>query len=94
MTNDCQSESGSVVSSTALLDARQRERELCKRDVCIYCDGREPGYKRTPDGPNDAGNWTHLYTATKRSNDRVLCQASSIFARERFERTQASEEDV
>lgn len=69
------------------LDARQKERELCKQDVCMYCGGRALGYKRIPDGPNEAGNWTHLYTTTMRSNDRVLCIASSIFARESFDRT-------
>jgi hypothetical protein len=90
MTSDSQSENGGVVSSTAWLDARQKERELCKRDVCMYCGGRALGYKRTPDGPNESGNWTHQYTTTMRSNDRVLCVASSIFARESFERTQAS----
>lgn len=59
-------------------------REMCKRDVCMYCDGRAIGYKKIPDGPNEAGNWTHQYTATMRSQDRVLCVASAIFARERF----------
>ncbi|MDP2651952.1 MAG: hypothetical protein Q8O94_02360, partial [bacterium] len=59
------------------LDARKKERELCKQDVCPYCGGRALGYKRTPDGPNEAGNWTHLYTMTACSSDphrnRVLC---------------------
>lgn len=52
----------------------------------MYCGGRALGYKRVPDGPNEAGNWTHQYTTTMRTGDRVLCQASAIFARENFER--------
>jgi len=65
-----------------------KERELCKQDVCLYCGGRALGYKRIPDGPNEADNWTHQYTGTMRTEDRVLCIASAIFAHENFERWQ------
>lgn len=58
-----------------------RERELCKRDVCMYCGGRALGYNRIPDGPNSSGNYTHRSQTT---THEVLCVASSIFARERF----------
>lgn len=71
----------------------QEERELCKRDVCMYCGGRALGYRRVPDGPNEAGNWTHQYTTTQRSQDRVLCEASAIFARERFEQLQETNQE-
>ena len=71
-----------------------RERELCKQDVCMYCGGRALGYKRIPDGPNEAGNWTHQYTATMRTGDRVLCQASAIFARENYERRNSPNKQI
>lgn len=67
-----------------------QEREMCKRDVCMYCAGRCPGYNSTPDGPNDAGNWTHAHRSVARGEDRKLCLASAIFARERFEKGVAS----
>ncbi len=63
----------------------ERERERCKKDVCMYCSGRAIGYKRIPDGPNEAGNWTHQYMTTMRTEDRVMCKASAIFAREAYE---------
>jgi hypothetical protein len=65
----------------------KRERELCKRDVCMYCGGRALGYNRIPDGPNEAGNWTHKSTTSEREEHRVLCHASAILARENFERS-------
>lgn len=61
-----------------------RERELCKRDVCKYCGLRALGYERFPDGPNEAGNWTHQHRDSLRLEDRVLCAASAIFTREHF----------
>jgi hypothetical protein len=67
-----------------LEDVRQSERELCKRDVCMYCGGRALGYERAPVGPNSAGNWVHSATAAVFKNS-VLCVASSIFARENYE---------
>jgi len=63
---------------------RSEERELCKRDVCMYCGGRALGYERIPEGPNDAGNYVHRSKMDRRENDIVLCQASAIFSRERF----------
>ena len=65
-------------------EIRKDERRKCMEDVCMFCGGRAIGYKRVPDGPNEAGNYTHQYTATMRTEDRVLCVASSIMVRERF----------
>jgi hypothetical protein len=59
------------------------ERELCKRDVCMYCGGRALGYFRIPEGPNDAGNFYHRHK--KFEDDVQLCRASAIFAREKYE---------
>ena len=61
------------------------ERELCKRDVCAYCGGRALGYHRIPEGPNEAGNYVHLSKSHPVTYDPVLCRATAIFARERFE---------
>lgn len=62
----------------------REERQKCKEDVCMYCGGRAPTHERKPVGPNAAGNWTHV---TKKGADygTVLCLASAIFSRERFE---------
>jgi len=62
------------------------ERELCKRDVCMYCGGRAIGYARIPEGPNEAGNWVHEYRLNK-LRDGVLCKASAIFNRVHWEST-------
>ena len=67
----------------AMIDDRiKAEREQCTRDVCMYCDKRARGYGPAK-GPNIAGNWVHC------SNDGcssdVLCFASGIFARARYE---------
>ena len=68
--------------------AVKRERELSKRDVCMYCGGRCPEYNRIPEWPNAAGNWVHRNKAVKRypEGSGALCVASSIFARENYER--------
>lgn len=67
----------------------EAERKLCKQNVCMYCGGRALGYDRIPDGPNDAGNWTHQ--PTRKEYSIVLCQASAIFAREKFEKECSNE---
>ena len=77
-----------IATLTAQLE---EERERCKRDVCMYCGGRAIGYNRIPDGPNEAGNWTHQYTTTMRTQDRALCVASAIFAREAFNKQKGIE---
>lgn len=59
----------------------QKERDLCKRDVCGYCAGHFPQYEPWTDGPNSAGNYTHKSLDGTRLS---LCVASSIFARERW----------
>jgi hypothetical protein len=63
-----------------LREVRRREREACIRDVCMYCGGRAPGWEAA-EGPNLAGNWTHEHGT---SDQTVLCAASSIRARARF----------
>lgn len=66
--------------------AVRKERDKCKQDACCYCAGHCPPYHRTPAGPNDAGNWVHLGKIGPGSQlDPVLCMASAIFAREKFE---------
>lgn len=85
MMSNFKMENRGVFSSISSLDARQVERELCKRDVCMYCGGRALGYKHTPNGPNEAGNWTHQSAQDNDMQQNVLCVASSIFSRERFE---------
>jgi hypothetical protein len=67
------------------------ERELCKRDVCMYCGGRAPSWKKIPEGPNKAGNYVHRSKLDRRENDEVLCIASAIFAREKYENYVRSE---
>lgn len=63
------------------------ERLKCAADVCMYCGGRALTHERKPVGPNSAGNWTHV---TKPGADykTVMCLASAIFARERFEKAE------
>ena len=67
-------------------DIRQYERDKCKKDVCMYCGGRALGYNRTPTGPNDAGNWIHTSNGAA-SRDHVMCEASAILAREKWEKS-------
>lgn len=62
--------------------AAMKERELCKRDVCSCCGSRALRYKRIPDGPNVAGNYTHQSLDDPGAS--IMCEASAIFARERF----------
>jgi hypothetical protein len=50
----------------------------------MYCGGRALRYKRIPEGPNDAGNYTHQSIDDPNPNAVVLCVASAIFAREKF----------
>jgi hypothetical protein len=67
---------------------REIERAKCINDVCCYCAGHCPPYHRKPEGPNDAGNWEHRSKNSKygeSTRDRVMCKASAIFARARFE---------
>jgi len=71
-----------------LEEALAFERELCKRDVCMYCGGRARGYERAPVGPNSADNWVHYRTDSMDEKDGALCVASSVFAREKFAREQ------
>jgi len=52
-------------------------------DVCPYCSGRYPP-KTKPDGPNSAGNYTHVSSIFGKIS---LCPASAIHARIRFEAT-------
>jgi len=73
---------------TAQPTQREEERELCKRDVCMYCGGRAIGYARIPEGPNEAGNWVHRYKLDK-LRDGVLCKASAIFSRVHWESTRS-----
>jgi hypothetical protein len=67
-------------------------REACKRDACEHCAGRTT-YERIPEGPNDAGNYTHAVRPLPpnagyyMSAGPVLCRASAIFVREKFEET-------
>lgn len=68
-----------IARAMARYDALQQ----AARDVCMYCGGRALGFGE-PLGPNGAGNWTH---ASARSTGRpVLCLASSIYSRMRYER--------
>lgn len=71
------------VRNAALARGRAEENEACKRDVCMYCAGRAPGWEPAK-GPNEATNWTHSKPNQTWPGAplEVLCLASSIFARE------------
>ena len=73
-----------------LWKVRQDERDRCKKDSCQYCAGHCPPYHKIPDGPNEAGNWVHFGKIGPYMPDPVLCRATGIFAREKFELAQAS----
>lgn len=58
------------------------EREACKKDVCMYCAGHCPNYKREVEKVvTAAGNYVHC---DENGEHPVLCRASGIFAREYF----------
>lgn len=63
------------------------ERQLCAMDVCAGCGDRLPQFDREAKGPNGAGNWTHM---RKDGRQEILCYASSIFARSRWETLRAA----
>lgn len=59
------------------------------KDVCMYCDGRAPGYEAAT-GPNNAGNYTHeaknkAQLVATGAKGIVLCAASTIHARIKLE---------
>jgi len=64
---------------------KQVERDKCKQDVCPYCSGMALQYKRSVEGPNSAGNYTHSHK--EEGFNPVLCKASSIFAREKWDQS-------
>lgn len=58
------------------------EREACKKDVCMYCAGHCPNYKREVEKVvNTAGNYVHC---DENGEHPMLCRASGIFVRENF----------
>jgi hypothetical protein len=61
-------------------EAVRKERRRCINDVCPECAGHACGWEPA-EGPNEAGNYTH----SKPGHEPVLCAASSIFSRERYE---------
>lgn len=68
--------------ATVRKEARKAALLQAAKDVCMYCSGNATGYESAL-GPNAAGNYTHC--AKNMRDKTVLCEASSIYARLRFE---------
>lgn len=77
-----------TVGVSLLCDLLQQERDRCKKDVCDACGGRALQWEQRVVGPNDAGNYVHLYRGQPQRS--MLCVASSIFARDRFDKAHNS----
>lgn len=73
--------------ATVRKEARKAALLQAAKDVCMYCSGNATGYESAL-GPNAAGNYTHC--AKNMRDKTVLCEASSIYARLRFEAAAAA----
>lgn len=78
----------------AVEEKREREREralidACK-DVCMYCGKRALGYGEA-EGPNSSGNYIHRDTMVTTELRTVLCTASAIWQRIRWENREVGE---
>ncbi len=69
-----------AMNNKEIIDAARLE---AARDVCPYCGGRAMGYEPVAAGPNEAGNWYHPDESDPTRS--VLCLATAIYARRRFE---------
>lgn len=73
-----------LILETDLMRGRERAlRDACQ-DVCMYCGKRALGYGEA-EGPNDAGNHIHRDTSVTTKERTVLCMASAIWHRIRWE---------